>query len=120
MKSSFTDNVEFVKGIDPLAAEIYLDKRYYFLTISEVADLRSMPIELVSHKYKKAKDLIRNKGTAWTYGLSNRAKTALIKNGYKGIEQLKKDIDQEVDLEDLSGIGHKVAVEIRRWASRKN
>ena len=50
------------------------------------------------------------------HGLSVRAKHQIIDAGYTGLDQLYRDVlEGDVDIERLPNIGHKSAMEIRRW-----
>lgn len=122
MFKSLTEKYEFVKQFDELAAEIYMDKHDGLLTLNMVAEHRELHIDLVKDKYKIARLMLKNKNEAWLHSgnkLSNRAKKALLKNGYKDLKALHDDIRAErVDLESLSRVGHKVAVEIRKWCAK--
>lgn len=112
-----TREYEFIKQFDSLAAEIYNDKKYYFLTTGEIARLRHMAKCDVSDSYKRAKDILKNPDDAWLCGLSPRAKN-IIKNRtpYTEFKQLYSDVmNEKIDIECLPKAGHKVACEIRRW-----
>ena len=53
----------------------------------------------------------------WTWGLSNRAKFALLKRGYRNLKQLLDDIDN-VEIQSFEGVGEVVAHEIHNWINR--
>lgn len=119
MKDNLTSEVEFISQFDELAAEIYVDKKYYYLTFEQIATLRQMPLSEAKSLYAKCRKLLRDRDSAPFYTLSNRAKAALIINKYKSATKLIDDVmNEKVDLECLPRIGHKVAVEIRKWCVR--
>lgn len=116
MNKSLTDNYNFIKKFGELAAKVYKDKKYYYLSNQEIAEYRGLSIDEVKDLIAKGKTLIKDKNTAWMTGLSNRAKAALIKNKYQQFSELYKDVmNEKIDLECFDGVGHKVALEIRRW-----
>ena len=112
-----TPEYDLVSKYDKLAAEIYNDKKYYFLTTGEIAKLRSISIDDVKASYKSAKNIIKFPDEAWLCGLSPRAKKAIKeKTPYTDFKRLYSDVMSEsTDLECFSSIGHKVACEVRRW-----
>ncbi len=109
------DDFEFLRSIDELTANIYLDKKYYHLTYREISELRHLSSTKVKELVLKGKRLLKNKNEAWMDGLSPRAKHT-IEDRYENYNQLYNDVMvNDVDLELFDGIGHKVAIEIRRW-----
>lgn len=65
--------------------------------------------------------LYKERGDIWLDGLSNRAKNQLKRTQYKDYKTLYNDVTfNQVDLEDYSWIGHKVAQEIIRWLKPMN
>ena len=112
------DDFEFLDNIDKLMSSIYKDKKYYFLSYKEIAELRCMNARNVKALFIKAKRLLKDKNGAWMDGLSVRA-IHTIEHKYKNYIQLYNDVMVEgVDLELLDGAGHEVAVEIRRWVMK--
>lgn len=118
MNKQLTEDFKFIQQFDTIAAEVYKDKKDYYLSNKEIADYRGVSEQFVRDKFKLAKSFLKNREQAWLSGLSNRAKIALIANKkYKDFTTLYADImGNNVDLEALPKIGHKVAVEIRGWA----
>ena len=116
MSKKLTDDFKFIQQFDKEAADIYMDVKYYYLTLREVSELRSKALPEVKYLFKKAKDLIKDKDKAWLNGLSNRAKKALLDNKFEDFTDLYKAvvIDND-DLEARNKIGQKVALEIRGW-----
>jgi hypothetical protein len=112
-----TEHYELVREASPLAAMIYKDRKYYYQTFKEIAQHRNMSVVDVKMIYGKAKWYIRNPDQIWLDGLSKRARKALDNNTpYSEFNQLLNDVmSEKVDLECFRGIGHKIAVEIRRW-----
>lgn len=109
------DDFEFLCGFDELMANIYQDKKYYYLTYKEISELRCLSSTRVKELFIKGKRLLNNKKRAWMDGLTPRA-IHTIEDRYESYNQLYNDVMvQGVDLENYDGIGHKVAVEIRRW-----
>ena len=110
-----TENYNFIRQHDALAAEIYKDKKYYYLTLKEVSQLRGIPLSQVKYLYNHARNLIKNKDKVWLIGLSNRAQHALIENNFHNYNEIKKAVMNNDDIEALKNIGRKVALEIRGW-----
>lgn len=116
MSKLLTDNYNFIAKFDSVAADIYQDKKYYYLTIQEIADLRGMAEPEVKYLYRKACDLVKNKEKAWLNGLSNRAKAALLLNKFEDFTDVYNAVVvNNDDLESRDKIGQKVALEIRGW-----
>lgn len=88
----------------------------------EIAEYRNLSVNQVDELYKKAVSILKNRDEAWLYGLSTRAKLALIASEkYSNFKDLYSDImDNNADLECLPKVGHKVAIEIRGWAIAKS
>lgn len=117
--NDLTEQYEFIKQYDELAAEVYYDRKY-FLTYNEIAAHRGIKVSEAKDKYSLAKKMLRNPDSAWMTGLSNHAKNKLVSNGYTEMKRLLDDVlNETIDLECLKGIGHQAAVEIRRWCVRK-
>lgn len=119
MNKLLTQDYNFIKEFDELAAEVYLDKKYYHLDINEIARYREITSDKTLEYFTMAKRVLREKDSAWLTGLSTRAKAAILKNRYMKYEQLYSDVmNEKIDLECFRGVGHKVALEIRRWCLR--
>ena len=99
------------------AAEIYKDRKYFYLSVKQIAEYREVSERVVRDKFKLAKSFLKNREQAWLVGLSNRAKIAVLANKkYKDFACLYADIMvKNIDLEELPKVGHKVAVEIWSW-----
>lgn len=112
-----TEHYELIKRVNPLAAAIYKDRKYYYQTFNEIALLHGIKVSEVKQLYNKCKWWIKNPDDIWLDGLSERARNALKHHSpYVEFNQLLDDVmNERVDLECLNGVGHKVAVEIRRW-----
>lgn len=121
MNNKLTDDYLFVKKFDQLAADVYIDKKHYFLRIKEIAEYRKLRASEVDALYKKAQEMLKNREQAWMYGLSKRAKLAIVATGkYKEFKDLYDDVmSNNTDLEALPKIGHKVALEVHGWLIRK-
>lgn len=117
MNSKLTEQHAFVTGFDPLAADVYMDIKFYSLFKHEIAKYRNLTLSEVKCSYDKARELLKNREQAWLYGLSNRAKLAIVATGkYNDFKCLYDDVmTNNEDLEDLPRIGHKVAVEVHGW-----
>lgn len=116
-----TKRYEFIKQHNELIAEIYRDKRVYELTFDEIAHYRHLEPHEVRRFYALALDMLRKPRDAWMHGLSNHAKRCLCRTEYKCLKDLQCAVNcGKVDLEDVPGLGHKTAVEIRRWCANKN
>ena len=106
-----------IAGYDKLAAEVWRDKQY-FLTHDDIAKYRNMSVSQSKTHLQRAKYILKHEGEMWTWGLSNRAKFALLKRGYKNFKQFIEDLD-EVELEAFDGVGEVVADEIKRWVKTR-
>ena len=117
MNKQLTDDYNFISQFDTVAAEVYKDKKHYYLSLKEIAKYREVPASEVKVLYVRAKELLKNRDQAWLVGLSNRAKLAIIANKkYNNFRSLYDDVmSNNVDLESLPKIGHKVALEIHGW-----
>lgn len=116
MNKLLTGNFNFIKGFNQLAAEVYKDKKYYYLSNKDIAKYRKLSEPQVKNLVSDYKSILKDKDSAWLSGLSNRAKAALVKNKYTEYSELYKDVmNEKIDLECFDGVGHKVALEIRRW-----
>jgi len=117
MNKELTEDFNFIQQFDAEAAEMYKDKKFFRFNVKEIADYREISEQEVKAKLKLAKSFLKNREQAWLSGLSNRAKIAVLANKkYKDFTSLYADImGNNVDLECLPKIGHKVAVEIRGW-----
>lgn len=122
MNDQIIKEVEFLKETNELAAKVYSDKKYFFLTYREIAKYRNMTVAEAKEYFLRAKSMLSHKESAWLDGLSPRAKKAVLDAKYHCVKDLCHDVvDEMIDLENMKGIGHKVAVEIRRWCvSRQN
>lgn len=117
---SLTKRYEFIKQFNSIAAEVYFDRKY-FLTYAEIAAHRGVKASEAKLLYKTAKAMLKNPDTAWMDGLSNHARNTLTSNGYTEMKRLIDDVmNEKVDLECFKGLGHKAAVEIRRWCVAHN
>ena len=115
-----TDDCKFLNEIDELTSKIYSDKKEYYLTYKEIAELRGLPASTVRERFLQAKKLLKNKKCAWMNGLSPRAVHTL-EDRYSNFKELYDEVMvKDVDLETFDGVGHKVALEVRRWLKRKN
>ncbi len=109
-----------IREHDELAAEIYMDRCYYFLTFSEIAELRNISASSAKAAKKRADYILNHSDELWLRGLSRRARLALLRDGYTDLKQLIDDvITKKRDLENIPSVGHKVAVEIIQWVSSK-
>ena len=117
MDRKLTSDYNFVSQFDVVAAEVYRDKKYYFLSLKDISAHRNMDIFDTERAYSKARELLKNREQAWLYGLSKRAKIAILATDkYNSFKSLCDDVmDNNEDLELLPKIGHKVAVEVRGW-----
>lgn len=115
----YSDDHNVIQKQDPLAADIYLDRVYYYLTWNEIAEYRKISVSQCKLLFSRAKYILRNPNEYWMLGLSRRARLALQRNGYRNLEQLKKDLDNDVDLESKDGIGHMIDYEVRRWVKSR-
>ena len=115
-----TSDYEFLKEVDELAADIYMDKKFYYLNYKMIAECRGIKASDARGYFIKAKHLLKDRDNAWMDGLSARAVNA-IKVKYKSYKQLYDDVMvADEDLEVIDGVGHKVAVEVRRWLINKS
>jgi len=111
-----TNKNERIRAVNELAWKVYEDKHEYYLTINEIAKYRKINACEVRRLYKEAEQILRLGDDYWLYGLSERARKALKQCGYESFDQIRADLlDRRFDIEDLKGIGHKVAFEIRSW-----
>jgi len=109
-----------IKEHDELAAEIYMDRCYYFLTFSEIAELRNISASSAKSAKKRADYILKHSNELWLRGLSRRARLALLRDGYTNLKQLINDvITKKRDLEGIPSVGHKVAIEITEWVVSK-
>lgn len=120
MNKKLTDSYSFVKKFDALAAEIYIDIKWYLLKPERIAEYRKITLPEVEALYSKAKGLLKDRNQAWLYGLSPRAKLAIIATEkYKDFADLYNDVmGNNTDLEALPKIGHKSSLEIHGWIIR--
>lgn len=107
----FNRNYELIKRYDSQAAEVYKD-RYHCLTFAEIARLRGMSLSNVAELHKRAKYILEHTDELWTEGLSRRSRQALLRNGYRSIDQVRNDLDK---LHTKPSIGEQIICEIRRW-----
>ena len=117
MNKQLTSDYVFIQQFNTVAAEVYKDRKYHYLTNKDIADYRKVDVMIVKDLYSQAKQLLKNREQAWLSGLSTRAKMAIIaSNRYGDFKSLYFDVmNEKVDLEDLPKVGHQVATEIRRW-----
>lgn len=113
----YQENAKKIRQWDDLAAEIYLDKKYYYLANSEISELRSIPIKMVITHYKNAIYILNHLDQMWCHrGLSRQSRLALLRNGYRSFIQLYNDVfTRHKDLTDYPDIGEIKAYEIKRW-----
>lgn len=104
-------NYELIKRYDEMAAEIYKD-RCHCLSFNEIANLRGMSLSNVRDLYNRAKYILNHTEELWTEGLSRRAKLALLRNGYKSVNQVRKDV---LVLHKKPSIGDQILGEITDW-----
>jgi len=120
METTLINDYKFVMRFNPLAAEIYQDKKYYYLSYNDMAEIRGLSIYETKKLFFIAKGILKDRDKAWMLGLSNRAKLALTKNKIINKAQLyNKVMKENSDLEEFKGIGHKVALEIHGWLLSK-
>lgn len=118
MTKGLTEQYELIKRFNPLAAEVYKDKKSY-LSYGDIAQYRGIKASEAKELLQQAKLIIKDPEHAWLLPFSNRTKKALILNGYESYKQLYTDVMQEsIDLEQLKKIGHQVAVEIHNWCAK--
>lgn len=114
-----TNRYERIRAVNELAWKIYEDKHEYYLTFKEVAKYRKINVCEVKRLYKEAEHILKLGDDYWLYGLSERARKVLKNCGYTSFDQVRVDVlDHRFDIEDLKGVGHKVAFEIRAWCLR--
>jgi len=117
-----TSNYKIILRHDHLAAAIYQDRQLYSFSVQEISELRGITPSDIRKKYKDAKDIIKLPDEAWLYGLSSRAKKAILEHTkYVSKQKLRNDIiNGIIDLETLPNVGHKVACEVLRWCALNN
>lgn len=115
-----TKRYELIKQHNEIVAEIYRDRRIYELTFDEIAYYRHLDVLEVRRFYAIALEILRKPSEAWMHGLSKHAKRCLSKTNYNCFSDLRCALNSgTVDLEDVSGLGHKTAMEIRRWCANR-
>ncbi len=111
-----TKELELLKEIDPIIADVYKSKKLDCCSYNEIACSFNMLPSKVHLLYTQAKRILREGDFTWMDGLSNHAITQLLKTKYNCAESLKYDVlNGKVDLEEIHNIGHKIAQEIYRW-----
>jgi len=113
-------NYEFIKGINTECAAIYGDRALNRRTYEDISELHNMPASEAKALYLKAKEIIKAGKYYWLDGLSNRAKRQIKMTEYTSFNELYEAIMEEnVDLENLPKLGHKIAIEVREWCINK-
>lgn len=107
-----TRNYKTLLQSDQLLAEVYLDRRYYFLTIAEIAKLRGISVSKVNELLTESKKLLNTSDEHWLFGLSKRSKLALQRGGFNCKEEVRQKIDV---LHKFDTVGDKIVSEVRRW-----
>jgi hypothetical protein len=86
------------------------------LSFDKIGKMYGIPSSEALEQYKTLKQIDSEGDYTWLTGLSDRAQNQLKKTPYTNLATLTHDVlSEKVDLEDFSWIGHKVALEIRRW-----
>ena len=110
------NNYKYVYEIDSIAGAVYKSREFDHLSFRAIGRVNNIPSSKARSLYLKAKKLIKVGDFTWMDGLSQKAQTQLLKTEYTNKDSLRNDVVNElIDLEDFPGIGHKVAMEIRRW-----
>ena len=100
--------------------EVYRLKTGQKLTIRQISKVLDITPREAQDSLVQAKKILRGVDDTWMNGLSQRAKTQLIKTDYTDAKTLCNDVlNDHIDLEELPRIGHKVAVEIRKWCRQQ-
>lgn len=90
------------------------------LSFDKIGKMYGIPSSEAHRQYKALKRIAEEGDYSWLAGLSDRACNQLKKTPYTNLKSLAQDVlSEKVDLEDFSWIGHKVALEIRRWLIKK-
>ena len=111
-----TTKYELIKSINPVAAEIYRSRTQGLTNYSVLSKMYDVTPSQAKQLYCDALEWLINGDTRWLKGLSDRAKNQIKKTKYKDFESFSRDVLSDViDLEDLPRVGHKLALEIRRW-----
>jgi len=120
MVLALKERIKFVREVDSQAAEVYSDRLEFSLPFTEIAHYRGIPLGGAIALYIQAKTILKDPQKAWLYGLSARAKHAILLAGYTNFLHLYTDVvTAGVDLEAHTLIGHKVACEIGRWCRKR-
>ena len=107
------------KDKSSLAIDIYRTQQEKKLTIRQVSSIYNITPSETKLLCSKAKQILKHGDYSWLDGLSKRARTQLMKSEYHDFDSLRKDVlGGDVDIEELPRIGHKVAMEIRRWCMK--
>lgn len=107
------------KSTPDQALELLKTKQDNKLTIRQVSNIYSITPREAKDLCDRAIVIIKYGDIAWLDGLSNRARKVLLTTEYKDFNSLRDALrDETVDLEDIPRIGHKVAMEIRRWCKK--
>ena len=86
------------------------------LSFDKIGKMYGIPSSEALEQYKTLKQIDIEGDYTWLSGLSQRAQNQLKRTPYKDIKTLTHDVmTGSVDLEEFPWIGHKVALEIRRW-----
>ena len=102
-----------------LALAVLKTRKTRKLTINQVSNIYSITPREAKELCDKANEIIKHGDISWLDGLSNRARRVLLTTEYKDFDSLREALrDETVDLEDIPRIGHKVAMEIRRWCKK--
>lgn len=107
-------NTEYkvIKQHNSLAAEIYLDRHYYYLTFREIAEHRRIRLRRVHELYDEAREILRHPEYDWCQGLSKRSKQALMRCGYRSAVTVREEVDE---LHKKESIGVGIVNEVKRW-----
>lgn len=115
--NTYQANADKIRHWDELAAEIYLDKKYYYLTNSEISELRNLPVPMVKCHYKNALYILKHLDQMWCHnGLSRQSRLAILRAGYRSFMQVYNDVfNRGKDLTDYPDIGESKSREIKEW-----
>lgn len=114
------DDYEFIKQYDAQAAEVWLSRKLWASTHISISETMNVSPSQSRQAYNRAKYILKHKNEMWTVGLSNRAKFALLRNGYKNLKELVHDLEiNGFSLSDKDGIGETTAEEVQRWIGNK-
>lgn len=109
-----------INKYDNRAAIVWLERMLWRTTHVSMSEIMNVSPSESRQLYKRAKYILEHQNEMWTNGLSNRAKFALLKQGYKSLKQLIHDIEVDgVDICTIEGIGENVSGEITRWLNKQ-